>query len=636
MSMLNPLQILTKYWGFKSFRSSQEEIINEVLARRDTLALLPTGGGKSMCYQVPSMMQDGICLVISPLIALMKDQVSSLQGKGIKAIALNSGMTLSEVDIALDNCIYGGYKFLYVSPERLQNKMVQERLKKMHINLIAVDEAHCISEWGYDFRPSYQKIAKIRSFINAPLLALTATATPDVVEDIQKLLLFKESNVRHKSFLRPKLSYVVLEQEDKDGKLIRVLQRVKGSCIVYCKTRKETKRIYKLLQEHNISSHFYHGGINLNNRETKQKQWQQNHVRVMVATNAFGMGIDKPNVRLVVHMHLPSSPEIYFQETGRAGRDEKMSYAILLTNSFDINQIKKHIEKHFPALEEIRNVYQHLANYLQIAIGSAQGESFEFYFQEFCDKYKLPHLKTYNILKLLEREGYIKLTDAMRQPSRIYFKVKNVEIYHFQIGNPIYDRLIKTILRSYGDVFDRFTIIQEHIIAKRSGHSTQEVKYYLQKLHNMHILEYLPQNSTPKIFFSIARVDAKMLPISKESLGKRKSIEENKAAVMASYAQNKYRCRSSFLLDYFGEENHVRCGICDVCLERNKLDISDSEFEKIVSTIENLITKNPLKTDDIILKIVEFRDYNIINVIQFLHDNGQVEFTEDEKLIWVH
>ena len=356
-------------------------------------------------------------------------------------------MTLSEVDIALDNCIYGSFKFLYLSPERLQNKMVQERLKKMRINLIAVDEAHCISEWGYDFRPAYLKIAEIRSFIDAPLLALTATATPDVVEDIQKQLLFKESNVWHKSFLRPKLSYVVLEQEDKDGKLLRVLQRVKGSCIVYCNTRKETKRIYQLLQEHNISAHFYHGGLDIVDRDTKQKQWQQNHVRVMVATNAFGMGIDKPNVRLVVHMHLPSSPEVYFQEAGRAGRDEKMAYAILLTNGFDISQLKKNIEERYPKLDEIRGVYQHLANHLQIAISSAQGEAFKFYLQEFCDKYKLIPLKTYNTLKLLEREGYIKLMNAVQQPSRIHFKVKHEELYQFQIGNPMYDRLVKTILR---------------------------------------------------------------------------------------------------------------------------------------------------------------------------------------------
>ena len=635
MGMLSPQEILNKYWGFNTFLSSQEEIINEVLSGRDTLALLPTGGGKSICFQVPSMMVDGICLVVSPLIALIKDQVSSLQEKGIKAMALTSGMTLSEVDIALDNCIYGSFKFLYLSPERLQNKMVQERLKKMHINLIAVDEAHCISEWGYDFRPAYLKIAEIRSFIEAPLIALTATATPHVVEDIQKKLLFKESNVWHKSFLRPKLSYVVLEQEDKDGKLLRVLQRVKGSSIVYCNTRKETKRIYQLLQEHSISAHFYHGGLDIVDRDSKQKQWQQNHVRVMVATNAFGMGIDKDNVRLVVHMHLPSSPEAYFQEAGRAGRDKKIAYAILITNGFDISHLKKNIEQHYPPLEEIMNVYQHLANHLQIAIGSSQGEGFEFHLEEFCNKYKLSHLKTFNTLKLLEREGYLKLTDAMRQPSRIYFKIKHGELYQFQIGNPLYDQLVKTILRTYGNAFDSFTKIQESILAKRSGLTTHEVKHYLQKLKNMNILEYLPQNSTPKIFFTMPRIDAKMLSISKEKLVKRKTVEQSKAATMISYVKNQYRCRSSFLLNYFGEENQIRCGICDVCLERKKLKMSDSEFEKIANSIENLITENPLSTDDIILKIVEFREDKMIQVIQFLHDNGQVEFTEDEKLIWV-
>ena len=633
--MLSPLQILNKYWGFNSFLSSQEEIINEVLSGRDTLALLPTGGGKSICFQVPSIILDGICLVVSPLIALIKDQVYSLQAKGIKAMALTSGMTLSEVDIALDNCIYGSFKFLYLSPERLQNKMVHERLKKMRINLIAVDEAHCISEWGYDFRPAYLKIAEIRSFIEAPILALSATATPDVVEDIQKKLLFKESNVWHKSFLRPKLSYVVLEQEDKDGKLLHVLRRVKGSCIVYCNTRKETKRIYQLLQENNISAHFYHGGLDIVDRDTKQKQWQQNHVRVMVATNAFGMGIDKHNVRLVVHMHLPSSPEEYFQEAGRAGRDKKIAYAILITNGYDKSQLKKSIDEHYPPLQAIINVYQHLANHLQIAIGSSQGEAFEFHLKEFCNKYKLPHLKTYNTLKLLEREGYLKLTDALQQPSRIHFKMKHGDLYQFQIENPLYDPLVKTILRSYGNVFDNFTKIQESILAKRSGLTTHEVKGYLQKLNNMNILEYLPKNNTPKIFFNMARVDAKMLSISREKIVKRKAIEEGKAEAMVSYVQNQYRCRSSFLLNYFGEKNQIRCDICDVCLERNKLNMSDLEFEKIAKYIENLINEKPLSTDDIILKIVEYREDKIIHVIQFLNDNGQLEFTEDEKLIWV-
>lgn len=632
--MLSPQEILSKYWGFGSFRSLQEEIIRAVLEGKDTLALMPTGGGKSICYQVPALMQEGLCLVVSPLIALIKDQVAALESKGIKAMALTSGMTFSEVDIALDNCIYGGYKFLYLSPERLQNEMVQARLQKMNINLIAVDEAHCISEWGYDFRPSYLKIADIRNFLDAPLLALTATATPDVIDDIQEKLCFKTKHVMRKSFFRKKLSYVVLQEEDKDAKLIRILQKVKGSAIVYCATRKETKRIYQHLQEHNVSAHFYHGGLEIAARERKQKEWQQNHVRVMVSTNAFGMGIDKASVRLVVHMHLPFSPEAYFQEAGRAGRDGKMAYAILLSNKLDSISLKKHISEHFPALEEIRNTYQQLANHFGLAIGSSAPDGYEFHIQDFCEKYKLQQLKTFNTLKLLEREGYIKLTDAFRQPSKIHLRVNHAELYQFQIANGIYDRLLKTILRSYTQVFDSFTKIQESIIAKRSGHTVEEVKYYLQKLHNMKMLEYIPQNSTPKLYFTIARVDAKVLPIANDTLIKRKNIEEKKAAAIISYTQNQYLCRSSFLLHYFGEENEVRCGICDVCLERNKLSIEDSEFEKIAQSIKQLIGKEARSTDDIILTLIDYREDKLLHVIQFLHDNGQIKMNAKNQLLW--
>lgn len=634
--MLSPQEILTKYWGFGSFRPLQQEVITSVLEGKDTLALMPTAGGKSICYQVPALMQEGLCLVVSPLIALIKDQVNNLEEKGIKAMALTSGMSFSEVDIALDNCIYGDYKFLYLSPERLQNEMVQTRLQKMKINLIAVDEAHCISEWGYDFRPAYLKIAEIRSFLDAQVLALTATATPDVVDDIQEKLCFTEKHVMRKSFLREKLSYVVLKQEDKDAKLIRILQKVKGSSIVYCATRKETKRIYLLLQEHNISAHFYNGGLDVSDREKKQKEWQKNHVRVMVATNAFGMGIDKPSVRLVVHMYLPSSLEAYFQEAGRAGRDGKMAYAILLNNKLDSLALKKQITEHFPSLKEIRNTYQQLANHFGLAIGSLPPDGYAFYIQEFCEKYKLQQLKTFNTLKLLEREGYIKLTDAFKQPSKIHLRVNHSELYQFQIANGIYDRLLKTILRSYSQVFDSFSNIQESIIAKRSGHTTEEVKYYLQKLHNINLLEYIAQNNTPKIYFTIARADAKSLPIAHNTLVKRKNIEENKATEIIHYVTNQYRCRSSFLLHYFGEENELHCGICDVCLERNKLSVNDLEFEKIAQSIKELIAQQALSAHDIILKLIDFREDKLLHVIQFLHDNGQIKMVDDEKLLWSH
>lgn len=636
MGMHSPLHTLQQYWGFKSFRNQQEAIINDVLNGNDTLALLPTGGGKSICFQVPALMQEGICIVISPLIALMKDQVHSLQEKGIKSIALTSEMTLSEMDICLDNCIYGKTKFLYLSPERIENKMVQERLKKMNVNLIAVDEAHCISEWGYDFRLSYLKISKLRTLLDAPILALTATATPTVVTDIQKQLSFKKENVKRSSFLRPKLSYVVLNQDDKDGKLLRILQKVKGSSIVYCNSRRETKRVYQLLKEHSITAHFYHGGLDIKERELKQKQWQQNHVRVMVATNAFGMGIDKPNVRLVVHMQLPYSAEAYFQEAGRAGRDEKMAYAILLSNAFDAKQINEYAVQSFPSLKEIKKVYQHLADYLQLAIGSAEGEGFDFHLQDFCERYELGQLKTYNALKLLEKEGFIKLTDAVNQPSRIYFKMNHSELYQFQINNPVFDRLIKTMLRSYTDLFESFVKIQESIIAKRTGTSTKEVKQYLEKLHSLDIIEYIPQNSSPKLFFNVARQDAKNLAFSSIKLAERKAILEEKVSTIIQYAQNMYQCRTNFLMQYFGESNNVRCGICDVCLERNKLEISDSEFEKIANIIEQLLTESAKSADEIILKIIEYREDKIIQVLQFLYENEQIERRDDNKFSWKH
>ncbi len=634
--MLSPNDILRKYWGFESFRSKQLEVIQTVLEGKDVLTLMPTGGGKSLCFQIPALMQEGICIVISPLIALMKDQVSALQSKNIKALAINSGMNYSEIDIALDNCIYGNYKFLYLSPERLQNEMVQKRIEKMNVNLIAVDEAHCISEWGYDFRPSYLKIAELRSIIDAPIIALTATATKDVVGDIQEKLCFKDGIVQKKSFIREKLSYVVLHQEDKDSKLIRILNKVKGSAIIYCKTRKETKRIYSLLQEHGISANFYHGGLDISERDSKQKQWQNNHVRVMVTTNAFGMGIDKPDVRVVIHTHLPNSLEAYFQEAGRAGRDNKMSYAILLSNNLDTFELKKHIEEHYPKIENIRNVYQQMANHFGLAIGSGKGEEFIFHIQEFCQKYNLNRLQTFNILKLLEKEEFIKLSDAIHQPTRLHIKVDHNELYQFQIANSQYDLLLKTILRSYQGVFDSFTKIQESIIGKRAQIDTQIVKQHLKKLHELNLIEYIPQNSNPKLYFIKERLDAGLLPISEKKLANRKAIEEIKATSVINYVHNQHECRSRVLLNYFDEPNSARCGICDVCLERNKLSVRDNEFDEIAKSIQKEIFNTPMTTDEIILKIVDFREDKMIHVLQFLCDNGQIEMTKDQKLIWKH
>lgn len=634
--MLSPQEILKQYWGYDSFRSKQEDAIHSILDAKDTLTLLPTGGGKSICFQVPALMMEGICIVISPLIALMNDQVTALKAKNIRALAITSGMSFSELDIALDNCIYGNYKFLYLSPERLESDMVQQRLKKMNINLLAVDEAHCISEWGYNFRPSYLKIAEIREITTAPIIALTATATPLVVKDIQEKLKFDNENVISTSFYRDELSYVVLKQDDKDSKLIQILNRVKGTSIIYCSTRKETRRIHLLLSEYGITSHYFHAGLDVLERASKQKQWQLNHVRVMVATNAFGMGIDKNDVRLVIHNHLPFSLEAYFQEAGRAGRDRKLAYSILLYNDLDIHNLKKQINDHYPEIEIVRNVYQQIANYLGIAIGDGKHQEFPFHINEFCERYNLNQLQTYNALKLLEKEDYFKLSEAIHQPSRLFIKVTHTELYQFQIANKQYDILLKILLRSYGSIFDNFTKIQENIIAKRAQLSTQEVKDFLTNLKQMDILDYIPQNSNPKLLMLKIRVDSKYISLSKETLETRKANEEAKAASVIQYASNQYQCRSHILQNYFGEKDNKRCGKCDVCLERNKLKINDQEFEDIMLAIQNLISQNPMHVDDIIMAIVEYREDKMITILQFLSDNGQIAMNDEQKLYWIY
>ena len=634
--MLSSQEILKQYWGYDSFRSKQEDAIHSILDAKDTLTLLPTGGGKSICFQVPALMMEGICVVISPLIALMNDQVTALKAKNIRALAITSGMSFSELDIALDNCIYGNYKFLYLTPERLESDMVKQRLKKMNINLLAVDEAHCISEWGYNFRPSYLKIAEIREITTAPIIALTASATPLVVKDIQEKLKFDNENVISTSFYRDELSYVVLKQDDKDSKLIQILNRLKGTSIIYCRTRKETKRIHLLLSEYGITSHYYHAGLDVLERASKQKQWQLNHVRVMVATNAFGMGIDKNDVRLVIHNHLPFSLEAYFQEAGRAGRDRKLAYSILLYNDLDIHNLKKQINDHYPEIEIVRNVYQQIANFLGIAIGDGKHQEFPFHINEFCERYNLNQLQTYNALKLLEKEDYIKLSEAIHQPSRLFIKVTHTELYQFQIANKQYDILLKILLRSYGTLYDNFTKIQENIIAKRAQLSTQEVKDFLTNLKLMDILDYIPQNSNPKLLMLKTRVDSKHISLSKETLETRKANEEAKAASVIQYASNQYQCRSHVLQNYFDEEDNKRCGKCDVCLERNKININDQEFEAIMLAIQNLISQNPMHVDDIIMAIVEYREDKMVAVLQFLSDNGQIAMNDEQKLYWIY
>lgn len=633
--MLAAKEILIKYWGHTSFRPMQEEIIQAVLEKKDTLALLPTGGGKSVCFQVPTLMQDGICIVISPLISLMKDQVEHLKSKGIKSVAITSSLSKDEVFVALNNCIYGDYKFLYLSPERLQNKSVQERIKQMNVNLITVDEAHCIAEWGYDFRPSYLHIAEIRGLLpDVPILALTATATSDIVDDIQEKLFFREKQLLQSSFVRENLSYVVINTEQKKQKLVKILNHFKSSAIVYVGSRKQTKEITTLLRNNNISSDFYHAGLDMDVRNQKQQRWMHNQTRVMVATNAFGMGIDKENVRIVVHLNTPSSMEAYFQEAGRAGRDGNLAYAILLTNKRDRIDMTQFMLSQYPSVQEIKDCYQKIADYFHIAVDSAEGESFEFNINDFCDKYQLTALKTYNILKYLEKEEYIKLTDAVHTPSKLHLTIDNAELYRFQVANAHYDGFIKLLLRSYSGLFDNYVTINEITLAQRFNTSSEKIISLLEKLQQLEILNYLPRSNTPKLIFTKNRAEASSLQISAEILAERKEIKRQKIAAVINYSENNIVCRTQQLLSYFGEERIFKCGKCDVCVERNKIELSETEFEKIQIAIKELVEKNVLSAIEITNHLCHLREEKILKVLKWLSDNEQVKLT-DNKYIWI-
>ena len=577
--MFDPKQILIKYWGYTHFRPLQEEIIQSALGGKDTLALLPTAGGKSICFQIPSLIQDGICIVISPLIALMKDQVQHLKSKGIKSVAITSVLSKDEVDVALGNCIYGNYKFLYLSPERLQSKMVQERIRQMNVNLITVDEAHCIAEWGYDFRPSYLHIAEIREVIpDAPILALTATATSDIIDDIQEKLLFKEKHLLQSSFVRKNLSYVVINVEDKKTKLLKILNHFKSSAIVYASSRKETKEITIFLRKNSISSDYYHGGLDMKIRNQKQERWTDGQIRVMVATNAFGMGIDKNNVRVVVHMNTPTSLEAYFQEAGRTGRDGKLAYAILISNKRDRINLSKFILSQFPSVQEIKECYQKIADYFHIPVDTAEGKSFEFDINDFCERYNLKIYKTYNILKYLEKEEFIKLTDSIHSPSRLHFTVDNSELYRFQVANMHYDSFIKLLLRSYSGLFENYVTINEQTLASRYNSTPIKVLDMLEKLQQLEILKYVPRTNTPKLIFIKNRAESSTIRISEEKLENRKQLKVAKMESVITYVENNTVCRTQQLLSYFGEKNNFKCGKCDVCVERKKIDLSDLDF----------------------------------------------------------
>ena len=624
---------LKTYWNHDAFRPLQEEIIAAVLLGRDTLALLPTGGGKSICFQVPALVKPGICIVVSPLIALMKDQVENLKAKGINAISITSGMGKREIDLALDNCIYGEVKFLYLSPERLLSELVIERIKYMNVNLIAVDEAHCISQWGYDFRPPYLRIAELRQLHpDVPVLALTATATADVREDIQQKLEFKNGVVFQKSFERPNISYVVQQTENKLRKMLDIVHGVKGSGIVYLRSRKECAEIAKFLNDNKISADYYHAGLTAEERAKKQEHWKNNKTRVIAATNAFGMGIDKPDVRFVIHKDMPESLEAYYQEAGRAGRDEAKAYAVLLYNYPDRLRLEKMFELNFPTVEEIKLVYHNLANYYQLAYGAGEGVSFDLDIGDFCARFKLDAIKTLNALKFLELDDYLSFNESVFLPSRFRFEVQNEELYNFQIQNRGWDPFIKTLLRSYGGAFENYVRIREFDIARRAHMSVQQVIAGLKQLQEHNVLSYMPQNDNPQVTYLKPRQHTNNVYINKPVIEQRKAVYRKKMEAVFAYAGHQ-KCRSQLLLAYFDEQDAPKCGICDVCLEERRQKNAAGLKDDITTEIAEVLTNSPADLDTLITSLKTGAEKDKIDTIRLLLDAGKIKFNGEKYYI---
>lgn len=617
--------ILSKYWGFSKFRPLQEDIIQSVLDGKDTLALMPTGGGKSLCFQVPALLKPGICIVVSPLIALMKDQVENLKEKGIKAIAIISGMGKREVDIALDNCIYGDIKFLYLSPERLLSELVRVRLRHMPVNLIAIDEAHCISQWGYDFRPSYLHLAELREIHpHIPILALTATATERVAADIQLKLNFKQAQIFRKSFERKNLSYLVYNEENKLRKLFSIAKNVKGTGIVYVRNRRETQEVARQLTMQGISADFYHAGLDTPLRMKKQTAWKNSGVKVIVATNAFGMGIDKSDVRFVVHLDLPESLEAYYQEAGRGGRDEKKAYAVLLYNNSDVLQLKNRFEQQYPSIEEIKKIYHHLGNYYQLAFGAGEGLSLEFDLADFCNRFKLDPFRTLHGLKFLEHDEYIALTETVFLASRVQVLSNSADLYRFQVEQPTYDQFIKVLLRSYGGIFDQLSAVKESDLGKRLGINRNEVVKILQKLQTLQIINYIEQTDKPHLLFIKPRADTSHLLIDRRYHEDRYQVHQLQIESIINYVVNN-KCRSQQLLNYFNEAHAPICGVCDVCLEYKKASKKAVNSDELVKSILNELTKKPLHLSQLIESLHIGNDNEKLNVIRMLLDAGTIK-----------
>ena len=622
-------EILKQYWGYDSFRDLQEEIITSIGEGKDTLGLMPTGGGKSITFQVPALAQEGICIVITPLIALMKDQVQNLRKREIQALAIYSGMTRQEILTALENCIFGNYKFLYISPERLDTEIFRTKLRSMKDSMITVDESHSISQWGYDFRPAYLKIAEIRELLpEVPVLALTATATPEVVTDIQARLKFREGNVFRMSFERKNLAYIVRKTDNKTKELLYILQRISGSAIIYVRNRRRTKEITELLMNEGITADFYHAGLDNAVKDLRQKRWQSGEVRVMVATNAFGMGIDKPDVRIVLHLDLPDSPEAYFQEAGRAGRDGEKAYAVILYSKSDKTTLHKRVVDTFPDKEYILNVYEHLQYYYQMAMGDGFQCIREFNLEEFCRKFKYFPVPVDSALKILTQAGYLEYTDEQDNSSRILFTIRRDELYKLREMGKEAEALIQSILRSYTGVFTDYAYISEESLAVRTGLTRQQIYNILVTLTKRRIVDYIPRKKTPYIIYTRERLELRFLHIPPSVYEERKARYEARIKAMEEYVTTENICRSRMLLRYFGEKNEHNCGQCDVCLSKRATDnLSEESYEEVKRQILDLLSHSPLTPAETADQIKAEKE-DIGQVIRYLLDEGELKMQD--------
>ena len=628
--MSTALQILEKYWGHNQFRPLQEGIIDAVLAKKDVLALLPTGGGKSICFQVPALLKDGMCLVISPLIALMQDQVSNLQEKGIEAAVIHSGMSFMAVKETLQAATSGAYKFLYLSPERIESNLFKEYLPALDISLIAVDEAHCIAQWGYDFRPPYLRIATLRNELpGVPVIALTASATKDVETAILEKLAFKDSLVFRQPYKRPALSYSYFEVESKINKTLDIINNVKGSGIVYCNTRKQTKDIAELLQLQKISADFYHAGLSAEDRQEKQKKWMKGDTRIMVCTSAFGMGIDKDDVRTVIHYEMPDCLENYYQEAGRAGRDGKKAYAVLLATKADITKARNLHETRFPAIATIKSIYQSLANYLQLPVGIGEGGYYDFSLLEFCNNFKLDLAVVTQTLKVLEQEGHIQFSENIFLPTQVCFTASKESLENFEQAYPAFEPLIKALLRTYQGIFDNRISVFEKRLGAICRLDVQGVQNQLQQLAAMGIIEYLPQKETPQIHFLVNRAPAAFLHIDQDLYLSKKEAFTTRINTLINFAINPGCCRSVFIGNYFGDTDKSTCGICDYCLAQKKIKLESAAFTSIEQQLCALLSTSPITISQLLIAIGKDKEEEAWEVIRFLESENRLIMNEE-------